>query len=880
MTRSGRRDASTLLRAGPRSISTRIDDASLPHVTRADLHCHSHASSGPAIAALGLIDAPECYSPPEKVFDQAIARGMDLVTITDHDTIAGALELVERGFQRFFIGEEVTVHFPEDRCRLHVLVWGLSPELHEQIAVLRLRDDVYHFADWLAQHNLAHSLAHPMYVQNGKLTRWHLERCVMLFKCFETLNGAHSGNHRAALERYLDHLTPARIQHLAETHNLRPLWPRVWEKGRTGGSDDHGLLNVGRAWTETAAEGRDKITNPDTFLRRIMSNRCSPGGLPGHSSLLAHQFAKVTAEYASRNLLERAGPRARFVGTRLLRFAGVDARGPSRLALAADTVLKRLHRKKRPTDPLIESLKDSLASILDKYPELRDRLDPVTWDHGPPIADHDRMAAFVDDLSDEVTRALASGAWKGLRRKDRDEILDHLASYLLLTAAQIPYIISLFHQNKERPFVERFEHETSEPGDGVSVLERSMRVSLFTDTLGDVNGVCRFIQNMAEEAMNSGRDLQVITSTRLKTPAWSNIYNFDPVFSAPMPRYEHLEMVFPPIMRILRHVDRHQPDAIHISTPGPVGMIGFIAAKMLRVPVLGVYHTDFPAYIDHLFEDQAFTWVTERFMRFFYHPFHTVFTRSEDYKRAVTSLGVAPERVRSLMPGVDTELFHPRFRDPGIWRRFPGVRDDSLKILFVGRVSVEKNMPFLASVWKGALRRFLADGIDAELIVVGDGPFRKQMEKELGARSAHFLGFRHGHELSSLYASADLFLFPSTTDTLGQVVMEAQASGIPALVSDVGGPKEVITQGITGHVIPVDEERWVDTICDLARSNENLRRMGRAAHEAMQQYSLRSSFDHFWQVHEQAWRDHLAKIGIRRDHPRGIAAARDLTSAP
>jgi glycosyltransferase involved in cell wall biosynthesis len=490
------------------------------------------------------------------------------------------------------------------------------------------------------------------------------------------------------------------------------------------------------------------------------------------------------------------------------------------------------------------------------------------------------MADFADDLADEITRALASGAWNGLRRKSRDEILDNLASYLLLTAAQTPYVISLFHQNKERPFVQRFEHETSVPGDGVSVLERSMRVSLFTDTLGDVNGVCRFIHNMAEEALNSGRDLQVITSTRLKTPAWSNIYNFEPVFSSPMPRYQNLELVFPPLMRILRHVDRHQPDAIHISTPGPVGMIGFIAARMLRVPVLGVYHTDFPAYIDHLFEDQAFTWVTERFMRFFYHPFHTVFTRSEDYKRAVTSLGVSPERVRSLMPGVDTELFHPRFRDPGIWRRFPGARDDSLKALFVGRISIEKNMPFLASVWKAALRRFLADGIDAELIVVGDGPYRKQMEKELGARSAHFLGFRHGHELSSIYASADLFLFPSTTDTLGQVVMEAQASGIPALVSDVGGPREVITEGVTGHVIPIDQNQWIDAICSLLRSPDDLRRMGRAAHHAMQSYSLRSSFEHFWNVHEQAWREHLAEIGIRRDHSHGLDPARDITNAP
>ena len=149
---------------------------------RMDMHCHSHASSKPVMKALGLIDMPECYSHPERVYEQARARGMDMVTITDHDTIAGAMELVERGFENFIVGEEVTVQFPEDRCKLHVLVWGLSPEQHEQLGAYALREDVYDFAHWLHENNLPHSFAHPLYVQNGRLTFWHIERCALL-KC-------------------------------------------------------------------------------------------------------------------------------------------------------------------------------------------------------------------------------------------------------------------------------------------------------------------------------------------------------------------------------------------------------------------------------------------------------------------------------------------------------------------------------------------------------------------------------------------------------------------------------------------------------------------------------------------------------------------------
>jgi len=185
------------------------------------MHCHSRASSAPVIPALGLIDMPECYTPPEKLYAQARARGMDFVTITDHDQVSGVLELVDRGFDGVVVGEEVTVYFPEDRCKLHVLVWKLSGDLHEEIGAMNLREDVYEFAQWIHEKQLPHAFAHPLYVQNGKLTRWHLERCALLFKGWETLNGAHSGGHRTVVERYIQSLTPDRIEALSIEHHMQ-----------------------------------------------------------------------------------------------------------------------------------------------------------------------------------------------------------------------------------------------------------------------------------------------------------------------------------------------------------------------------------------------------------------------------------------------------------------------------------------------------------------------------------------------------------------------------------------------------------------------------------------------------------------------------------
>lgn len=829
---------------------------------RMDMHCHSWASDAPLNKAVGLIGCPECYSPPEKVFDQAIARGMNLVTITDHDTIRGAMELVDRGFERFVMGEEVSVSFPEDRCLFHVLVWGLSPAQHEQIGKLKLREDIYAFAAWLREENLAHSCAHPLYEQNGRLTRWHIERTALLFKGFEVRNGAHANTLNGAIARFVDGLTAGQVHRLVDEHGIEPLWSRIWEKGRTGGSDDHALLNAGRTWTALPLAPGERIEEPAEFLRRVMNGESRSGGIGGHSALLAHQLATVGAHYYADRLHEQQSPSGRYMASKLLRFAGVKADKPSKWRVAAYKATSRMWHPRRRSLPIARALRREVLGMLEKYPELRDRMDPSTWGTGAPVSQHEQMAAFTQDLTESLGRAMTPGLVRSFRRRDPARISEHLVSYAILQLAQLPYLIGLFHSNKERNLVERFEHETTAPGSGVSVFERPMRVSLFTDTIADVNGVCRFIQNVAQRAHESDRDLQVITSTKLECPDLPNIYNFDPVVAIKMPKYENLDLCLPPLMRILRHIDEHQPDVIHISTPGPVGCIGFLAAKMLRVPVLGVYHTDFPAYIDRLFDDNGLTKLSESFMRGFYRPFTAIFTRSEDYVRSLTELGLREKSIVSLMPGFDTAQFNPGYADRTIWRGLGG-RPASVKVLYVGRVSVEKNMPRLEQVWAKVHAMCRARGLDAELVVVGDGPYREKMQRGLRGQGALFLGFRHGAELSAIYASSDLFAFPSTTDTLGQVVMESQGSGLPVIVTDEGGPKEVVTEGQTGFVIPSDDvDGWADRIVDLIASDQKRRAMGVAACDAMQQYCLANSFEHFWEVHTRAWQDHLRGLGI------------------
>ncbi len=396
---------------------------------------------------------------------------------------------------------------------------------------------------------------------------------------------------------------------------------------------------------------------------------------------------------------------------------------------------------------------------------------------------------------------------------------------------------------------------------------------LFTDTLGDVNGVSRFIQNMARQALERGRPMDVVASTSFPIPELPNLFNFAPVLATRMPKYEQLELVLPPVVKMLRFAGERRPDVIHISTPGPVGLVGLAAARMLRVPVVGVYHTDFPAYIERLFDDHSMGAAAQVAMRFFYGSFARIFTRSEDYTRALEAMGLARERILRLRPGIEGSDFGPAFRDENLWRDLEkadprglaGIGAPAVSVLYVGRVSLEKNLPLLGPVWK-RVRAMLAarpDAPEMRLVIVGDGPARKSMQEELQGQGVHFLGFRHGEELARIYASSDLFVFPSTTDTLGQVVMEAQASGLPVIVTDRGGPREIVHDSRSGFVLSAqDTGAWARAIVDLVSDEALRRRMGAAAVELMRDYDIGRCFEHFWGVHDEVRRAHAGQVPL------------------
>jgi len=808
---------------------------------RVDLHCHSKASTEADEAVLLALKCPESYSDPEEVYAQAKGRGMDFVTLTDHDTLDGVLTLTLR--LDVLTGEELTCYFPEDHCKMHVLVWGITPEQHDQLQARG--QDIYSCADYIESQQIAHSVAHPVYRQNDRLERWHLERLMVLFKGFECLNGAHSNLHREAFEPMLDDLTPARLAMYAEKHGLRPRWHEPHLKSRTGGSDDHGLFNIGRTWTEFPAW----VQTPDEVLECLRNAQCTPGGEAGSSLKLAHNFYGVGIKYFSRSMLP-AKAKPTLPTIMLQRLVGERSRFRRRdlvkmvvksKARAIGGRIVRPFRRAKPEPTGTALLLNLFSDAFTKSVPKNDRITEALHQGIAPLGEHRPMWDLVGSMNREISKGIVDSVGRALGRGEIGAIFDSISAVAMHQFLLAPYYFALFHQNRERHLLKRIT------GHGRTLSAKNLKVGVFTDTFDEVNGVARFVRDISTQAHLTGRSLTVATCSDDVKLSPVNRVNFKPMASGELPYYPELKLVIPPLAEIMEWADRQQFDAIHVDTPGAMGICGWLVAKMLRVPLLGTYHTDFPAYVDNLTHDYRLTSAAQAYTTWFYGQQNVVFSRSREYQTSLRKMGVRESAMAMTPPAIDTRKFNPKHRDPKLWEKL-GVKEPE-RLLYVGRASVEKNLALLVEAFKSVSRKRPT----VALIIAGDGPFLETMKRELRGLPAYFLGYQNDQQLAPLYASSDLFVFPSRTDTLGQVIIEAQASGLPVLVSDEGGPKEVMDDGVTGQILPGTEaEVWAKAIDAMLSNLPELQRMARTAPGRMMRYSVAMTFEGFWEAHLQA----------------------------
>ena len=257
---------------------------------KTDLHLHSKFSDRPSEWFLQRLGTSESYTEPDFVYDTAIQRGMDFVTITDHNKIDGAIYLKEKYPNKVFIGVEVTTYFPEDGCKIHLLIYGLDEIQFE--SVQHLRENIYKLRDYIKKENLAYSVAHATYAVNNRLNITHIEKLILLFDVFEGINGSRSSLHNQVLIDTLANLTPDDIERLYKIYNIEPFSDTAWVKGLTGGSDDHAGIFIAKTYTEA------DVNSIDEFLDAIRTKKTICRGRENNFQGLAFAIYKISYEFS------------------------------------------------------------------------------------------------------------------------------------------------------------------------------------------------------------------------------------------------------------------------------------------------------------------------------------------------------------------------------------------------------------------------------------------------------------------------------------------------------------------------------------------------------------------------------------------------------
>jgi glycosyltransferase involved in cell wall biosynthesis/predicted metal-dependent phosphoesterase TrpH len=693
--------------------------------SRVDMHVHSTASQLSKLGVQRSLSLPECATEPWEVYELAKQQGMDFVTITDHDTIAGALAVSH--LPDTFISEELTVSFKGEAQAVHVLCYGITPADHEWLQAHN--DDVETCAAYLQEHEITAALAHPFYAVQAPLTARHRRRLAQLFPIWETRNGSRAKELNLPAFVYI------------ETHGGTAI----------GGSDDHAGIDVGRTFTQTP-----RSAGPREFLDHVRSGRAEAHGAQGSAAKWAHAAMAL----AVRSLGDADGPaqppdpiavlaiveRVMCEGDARHGQVGSDL-GPEdgRALLRAWLQTMELNITE---DELLARLQDGRLS----HPDLERRARRL----------HERqLAAAVSELADSVQHGrLALG--------------EHGAQLFRACIPAIPYAAAAAFLGREKFKLTRSDGDRP-------------RVALVADGLGAMHGVTHTVQQIRDRGV-PGYEVEVIGTDADVDRRLSSVAEIE------VPFYRGLTLGVPGLPAIVNALAEGRYDLVHLCSPGPAGIGAWLLARVLELPVVGSYHTELAAYAGLRSGDAQLEALTAAAVAGFYGSCEAVLSPSPSSDERLARLGIAPQRIGRWERGVDLERFDPGLRRPGM---LPG----AVNVLYAGRLTREKGVDLLADAFLAAHAR---DG-RLHLVLAGGGPEEATLRERLGEQ-ATFLGWLEGEDLARAYASADAFLFASQTDTFGQVILEAQASGLPVVAVNAGGPASLVASGETGVLCAPEPE--------------------------------------------------------------------------
>jgi glycosyltransferase involved in cell wall biosynthesis len=369
--------------------------------------------------------------------------------------------------------------------------------------------------------------------------------------------------------------------------------------------------------------------------------------------------------------------------------------------------------------------------------------------------------------------------------------------------AAIPYAPAAAFLGREKA---KLAHRDGEP----------LRVALVADAVGGMHGVTHTLDELRERGV-PGFEVEVVGTDANVDRRLSAVAEVD------IPFYAGLKVGVPSLPAIVEALAEGRYDLVHLCSPGPSGAAAGVIARLMGVAVLGSYHTELAAYAGVRSRDPALEIAARVAIAAFYGQCRRVLSPSPASDEVLRAMGIASERIGRWDRGVDLSRFSPA-------RRVEGLLAGEITVLYAGRLTREKGADLLADAFLAARGR----DPRLHLALAGGGPEEDMLRDRLG-RHATFLGWLDADALARAYASADLFLFASRTDTFGQVLLEAQASGLPVVAVGEGGPTSIVADGATGRLCPPHAGDLAAVICELAAQPPQRQRLARSALQAVRQ---------------------------------------------
>ena len=821
-----------------------------------DMHCHDYNSDVPDELMGRILNVPETWLETDKLLDTLKNHGCNAFTITNHNNARSSFELADRGID-VLTAAEFSCFVPDFHVGIHVLTYGFNKE--QEKILNKLRSNLYSFQEYTFENNIPTIWAHPLYHYStkGMPPMDFFNKLSLLFERFEVINGQRDTWQNMLVKTWVESLIPSKINELADRYNIDPAkyCQHPYLKSMSGGSDSH--MGIFAGLTGSQLHVKDLVNRlqtekvSDLALEAIRKGRMAPYGSinnsdkmtitfldyfmqiaihskdPGLFRILLHKGTsrdKIIALMVSNGFaeLKRHKITMRFIDLFHDCFQGIPPHFTKRWFIPRvykpifDNAMKIADVRTEDPQKTLEVFSKSIYSIYDQLSTiLSDRLvKKVSNLDNAGILNKFSLNDIIDtfEMPSNFRAIIENSKSKrigklgnGMAKINITEFLDGL-SFPFLTSSLV--VAAHFTSDRvmynTRPLLATFAKE-------IGGIQHPKRILWLTDTFEDRNGVASVLKSLHLEIKKRNLPIDILTcSSKLQTD--DHLIVVKPKVEMDLPFYQQQPLRVPNILEIHKLFLEGEYDRIICSTEGPMGFISMFLKNAYHVPAYFYIHTDWI-----MFARKALNFDVHnlnrfrRLLRAFYGAFDGLFVLNTDQQKWLTGnhMNFDPANVFLTAHWAD-EQFSPKKKDK---TEVFGVKPDETVILFAGRLSNEKGVMELPSIYQSIKE----SGSNVCFAIAGTGPTEAELKKALP--DARYLGWIDSDKLAEVYSAADLLILPSKFDTFGCVVLEAFCCGLPVIAYKTKGPKDIINDGDNGYLV-TNKDKMAKRIIEFINDKE------------------------------------------------------------